>query len=51
MFSAKHVEYQQPVTVIPFKKSGGLSYAENVRYPSDESSSDSESESDSDILS
>jgi hypothetical protein len=52
MFPTKHVEYQQPATVIPFKKSRGLSYAENVRYSSDESSSgsdSSESESDSDI--
>ena len=51
MFPKKHVEYEQPAAVIPPKKSGGLSYAENVRYSSDESSSDSESESDSDILS
>jgi len=46
MFSKKHVEYEQPVTVIPPK---GLSHAETVRYSSDESSSDSESESDDDI--
>ncbi|KIM76950.1 hypothetical protein PILCRDRAFT_12473 [Piloderma croceum F 1598] len=48
MFPKKHVEYEQPATVIPSNKFGGLSYAENVRYLSDESSSDSESESDSD---
>ena len=48
MFPKKHVEYKHPATVIPPNKSGGLSYAENVRYSSDESSSDSESESDSD---
>ena len=46
MFPKKHVEYEQPAIVIPPKMSGGLSYAENVRYSSDKSSSDSESESD-----